>query len=158
MSVSINPPPQLQIPQALSKDKATRDYLRQVEVILFQLWNRTGGATDIIEESQQDITSSSSRVSRNAARINSLELKEFEIVNTLVDLTTEDFQIIICKNTVPITITLDPQAIENDEVHIKRRGGSIEVAGSIDGLTNKTINILNYSMHLVFDGTDWSEI
>ena len=55
-------------------------------------------------------------------------------------------------------MTLDPQAIENDEVHIKRRGGSIEVIGSIDGFTNKTINVLNYSMHLIFDGTDWSEI
>ena len=26
------------------------------------------------------------------------------------------------------------------------------------GITNKTINVLNYSMHLVFDGTDWSEV
>ena len=154
----VNPPPMLQIPDALLKDRQTRDYLRQVETILFQLFQRTGGAVDIIENSQNNITSSSSRVSRNAARLNSLELKEFEIVSTTIDLTTEEFQIIICKNVAPITITLDPQAIENDEVHIKRRGGSITVSGSIDGFTNKIINVLNYSMHLVFDGVDWSEI
>ena len=158
MSVNINPPLQLRVPSQFLNDKPTRDYFEQTNIILFQLWQRTGGTTDSIDNSQQDINSTSSRVSRNAARINSVELKEFEIINTTVGLTAEEFQIIICKNTTEINITLDPQAIENDEVHIKRRGGVVNVIGSIDGFTNKTINILNYSMHLVFDGTDWSEI
>ena len=158
MSVNINPPLQLRVPSQFLNDKQTRDYFEQTNIILFQLWQRTGGTTDSIDNSQQDINSTSSRVSRNAARINSVELKEFEIVNTTVGLTAEEFQIIICKNTTEINITLDPQAIENDEVHIKRRDGVVNVIGSIDGFTNKTINILNYSMHLVFDGTDWSEI
>ena len=158
MSVNINPPLQLRVPSQFLNDKPTRDYFEQTNIILFQLWQRTGGTTDSIDNSQQDINSTSSRVSRNAARINSVELKEFEIINTTVGLTAEEFQIIICKNTTEINITLDPQAIENDEVHIKRRDGVVNVIGSIDGFTNKTINILNYSMHLVFDGTDWSEI
>ena len=158
MSVNINPPLQLRVPSQFLNDKPTRDYFEQTNIILFQLWQRTGGDTDSIDNSQQDINSTSSRVSRNAARINSVELKEFEIINTTVGLTAEEFQIIICKNTTEINITLDPQAIENDEVHIKRRDGVVNVIGSIDGFTNKTINILNYSMHLVFDGTDWSEI
>jgi hypothetical protein len=107
---------------------------------------------------EQALTSTSSRVSRNAARINSIELKEFEIVNTTVGLTTEEYQIIICKNVTPIIITLDPQAVEDDEVHIKRRGEEVEVIGTIDGLTDLTINVPNYSVHLVFDGSDWSII
>ena len=158
MTVNVNPPPQLQIPEQFRKDALTRNFFEQTNTILFQLWQRTGGTTDAIDNSQQNISSSSSRVSRNAARINSLELKEFEIISTSVNLTTEEFQIIICKNVNSIDITLDPQAIENDEVHIKRRNGPINVIGSIDGFTNKVINVLNYSMHLVFDGTDWSEI
>jgi len=158
MANRVNPPPTLAIPPEFVNNKPVRDYLRQVETILFQLWQRVGGDTDIVEDNQQNITSSSSRVSRNAARINSLELKEFEIETTLTDTTTEEYQILICKNTVPITVTLDPNAIVDDEVHIKRRGESILVVGSIDGFTNKTINILNYNMHLVFDGVDWSEI
>jgi hypothetical protein len=158
MANRVNPPPTLAIPLEFVNNKPVRDYLRQVETILFQLWQRVGGDTDIVEDNQQNITSSSSRVSRNAARINSLELKEFEIETTLTDTTTEEYQILICKNTVPITVTLDPNAIVDDEVHIKRRGESILVVGSIDGFTNKTINILNYNMHLVFDGVDWSEI
>jgi len=155
---TVNPPAQLKIPKAFLEDREIREYEKQRNTIIYQLWQRSGGATDSTEDSQQNITSSSSRVSRNAARINSLELKEFEIVNTTTSLTTEEFQIIICKNTIPITVTLDPQALEDEEVHIKRRGESIEVIGSIDGFTNKTINVLNYSMHLIFDGTDWSEI
>ena len=158
MAVNVNPPPQLKLPAVILKDREWRDYERQRDTILFQLWQRTGGTTDDVEDSKQNITSSSSRVSRNAARINSLELKEFEIISTTTSLTTEEFQIIICKNTSSIDVILDTQAIENDEVHIKRRGGVINVIGSIDGFTNKVINILNYSMHLVFDGTDWSEI
>jgi hypothetical protein len=155
---SVNPPPQLRVPKAFLKDSEVRSFIEQQNTIIFQLYQRTGGVVDEVENSQQNITSSSSRVSRNAARINSIELKEFEIVTTTASVTAEEFQIILCKNTLPITVTLDPQAIEHDEVHIKRRGESIEVIGSIDGFTNKTINVLNYSMHLIFDGTDWSEI
>lgn len=158
MGVQVNPPPQLVIPSEFLKNGETRAYLKQLNTIIFQLYRRTGGVNDAVEDAQDNITSSSSRTSRNSAKINSLELKEFEIISTIVDVTAGEFQIIICKNTVPINITLDTQAIENDEVHIKRRGGSINVIGSIDGFTNKTINIKNYSMHLVFDGIDWSEI
>ena len=158
MAVNVNPPPGLRIPKAFLGDAETREYISQLNTIIFQLYNRTGGVSDSVENSQQNITSSSSRTSRNSAKINSLELKEFEIVNTTVDVVVKEFQVLICKNTASIDVTLDTQAIENDEVHIKRRGGSINVIGSIDGFTNRTINVLNYSMHLVFDGADWSEI
>ena len=158
MANSVNPPPQLQIPRSLAQDKGSRDYLRQIETILFQLWNRTGGDIDVIEDNQQDLISASSRVSRNAARINSLELKEFEILTTTIDLTTDRNQIILCKNITPIIITLDPQAVAEDEVHVKRRGESITVVGLIDGSNDQVINVLNWSAHYVFDGTDWSSI
>ena len=158
MGVNVNPPPQLKLPQTFLKDREVRSFIEQQNIILFQIYRRIGGANDAIEDSQQDISSSSSRVSRNSAKINSLELKEFEIVNTITDVVAQEFQIIICKNDLPITVTLDPQAIENDEVHIKRRGESIQVIGSIDGFNNKAINVMNYSMHLIYDGTDWSEI
>ena len=132
----------------------TTRFINWIELVTGQ----TNITSITVENTEQELTSTGSRVSRNAARINSIELKEFEIVNTTTSITTAEFQIIICKNTLPINVTLNPQAVENDEVHIKRRGESIEVIGSIDGFTNKTINVLNYSMHLIFDGTDWSEI
>lgn len=119
---------------------------------------QTNTSSENVESTDEALTSTSSRVSRNAARINSLELKEFEIRQVTASVTTAENQILICKNTGPIDVTLDPQAIEEDEVHIKRRDAKVKVIGSIDGATNKTINIKNYSMHLVFDGIDWSEI
>jgi len=91
-------------------------------------------------------------------RVEILEYKSFTIVPTTESLQISGFQIIICKNTNPIDVTLDPDALLDDEAHIKRRGGVVNVIGTIDGFTNKKINIKNYSMHLVFDGTDWSEI
>lgn len=154
----VNPPPTLRTPRELSQNRNTERYFRDIETILLQLWTRTGGEEDLIESGEQTQTATSSRVSRNAAKINALELKEFEVINTTSNLTTEPNQIIICRNTTPITITLDSQAVIEDEVHIKRRDATISVVGSIDGFANRTINVKNYSMHLVFDGTDWSEI
>jgi hypothetical protein len=129
-------------------------FLKWVEAVNQQ----TNTSSENVESNEETLTSTGSRVSRNAARINSLELKEFEIRQVTSSVTTEENQILICKNTSNIVVTLDPQAIEEDEVHIKRRGAKIDVIGPIDGFTNRTINVKNYSMHLVFDGTDWSEI
>ena len=158
MAVQVNPPPHLKIPRKFLQDNEVYPYLRNLETILFQLWNRTGGDNDAVDDGANLQSSSDSQVSRNAAQIGALEIKEFEVVNTTVNLTTSLNQIIICRNPLPIEITLNTQAIEGDEIHIKRRDASIDVIGSIDGFTNKTINVLNYSMHLVFDGVDWSEI
>jgi len=158
MAVSVNPPPQRRIPKAFLKDKEVRKFFEQSLQFDFQIWNRTGGSTDIIEDTQQNVTASSSRQSRNAARINSLELKEFEIIKTTIGLTSEPNQIIICKNPVQIDVILDPNAIEDDELHVKRRGAVINLIGSIDGKTNLRLNVKLFSWHGVFDGEDWSQI
>jgi hypothetical protein len=51
MAVKVNPPPQLRIPSQFIRDNETREYVRQIETILFQLWQRTGGESDIIDAS-----------------------------------------------------------------------------------------------------------
>ena len=91
-------------------------------------------------------------------RVAALEYRFYEIITTATSLITEQFQTIICSNVAPINITLKTEPMIGDEVNIKRRGGAIVVIGVIDGFTNKTINVLNYSMKLVFNGTDWREI
>lgn len=132
----------------------TLRFIRWIELVTGQT-NQT--VIDVIDTGSE-VTSSASRISRDSAKINSLELKTFEIVNTTVGLTTSRNQILICKNVGSINITLDPDAIADDEVHIKRRGGEINIIGTIDGLTDRTINIPRWSDHLVFDGIDWSVI
>ena len=98
------------------------------------------------------------RVEDLEVRVNALEYKTFTIVPTTESLQTLGFQIIVCKNTSAIDITLNPDALLDDEVHIKRRGGVVNIIGTIDGFTNKRINVKYYSMHLVYDGEEWNEI
>lgn len=156
--VSVNPPPQLKIPDEFLKDDEIRSFFERQRTIIWQLWLRTGGSTDAIDDSEQSLISSGSRIARNSAKINSLEKAGFDVERVIADFTTSRNQILICKNTVPISVTLDTNAIEEDQVHIKRRGKSITVVGTVDGITNPVINIKDFSMFLVFDGIDWSQI
>ena len=50
MAVNVNPPPQLRIPEVILQNPQWREYERQRDVILFQLWQRTGGDNDLISE------------------------------------------------------------------------------------------------------------
>ncbi len=49
MAVNINPPPQLKVPDVILKDSQWLAYERQRDIILFQLWKRTGGDVDLID-------------------------------------------------------------------------------------------------------------
>ncbi len=158
MSVNVNPPPQLRIPDKFFEDPEIRTFFEQQQQILFQLWNRTGGKSDSISASEEELTSTGSRVARNAARINALEKVDFDIEIITTDFTTSRNQVIICKNTSPINITLDSNALEEDELHIKRTNAVVNVLGDVDGETFTTINVKYYSMHLVFDGENWNQI
>lgn len=50
MAVNVNPPPQIGLPPELVKDKATRTYFQHLERMLLQLWKRTGGSDDLIDQ------------------------------------------------------------------------------------------------------------
>lgn len=91
-------------------------------------------------------------------RVTALEYRVFETLTITENFLTEEFQIIICENTTPINVTLKESPQLGDEVHIRRGDAEVTVIGEINGLTNVTINVINYSLHLVFNGTDWSEI
>lgn len=158
MSVKVNPPPQVRIPDQFIKDPEIRQFFEQQRQILFQLWKRTGGSEDSVDESEQELTSVGSRVARNAVKINALEKAGFDVEIITSDYTTTRNQIIICNNTGNITVTLDVNAVEEDQVHIKRSGGQVTVVGGIDGKSLIVINVKYYSAHLVFNGTDWSQI
>lgn len=157
--VNVNPRPQIQLPKALAD--------MGIEVINFfeeqgrfdlQMRERSGGDADLIDDAEQAITSTGSRVSRNAARINAIEKIGFEIEMITSDFTTSRNQIIICNNSSSIEVTLDADALVEDTVHIKRANAELDVIGVIDGLADRTINVPLFSLHLVFNGTDWSQI
>jgi len=82
----------------------------------------------------------------------------FTVVTTADSLTSGSGQVVICKNTASINITLNTTPALGERVYIKRKDAEVVVIGQIDGVTNKTINVQNYAMHLIYDGTEWSEI
>lgn len=52
MSVKVNPPPQLRMPEVFDGNPDIREYFEQQNRILFQLWNRTGGTSDAVAGKQ----------------------------------------------------------------------------------------------------------
>jgi hypothetical protein len=142
----------------LFNDPELRSFYEQQQRIIWQLWLRTGGTSDQIAASEETLTSTGSRVARNAARIHALEKIGFDIEIITADFTTSRNQIIICNNTSRIDVTLDPNAIEEDQVHIKRVDKPVNMVGLIDGRPETLINIQYYSAHLVYTGAEWAQI
>jgi hypothetical protein len=50
MAQTVNPPPILKRPQAFTKDPQVNEYVKQLETIIFQLWQRSGGGTDLVAD------------------------------------------------------------------------------------------------------------
>lgn len=122
-----------------------------------QIWQRTGGGSDLLSEIEQLTVSQGTKIARNSARIMALEEVKFTIILTDADITTGPYEEIICNNTSSINVTLDTEPVTGDRVIIKRSDAEVEVIGQIDGDTNKTINVQYYSMKLLFNGTEWIE-
>jgi len=155
-------------------DKWTRDpqiepVIRYLNRFLHDLWQRTGGGDDSIssiengelydpgiqtfdhEEFERD------QIIPELERVEVLE--PIEVVTTSVDLTTTGSQVVICTNTSAITITLNANPDDGEQLHIKRQNtGSINVSGAIDGDTLKSIAKRYDSPHLIFtiDAGEWS--
>ena len=50
MANQVNPPPILKRPAAFIKDPQVNEYVKQLETIIFQLWQRSGGGTDLVAD------------------------------------------------------------------------------------------------------------
>jgi len=66
--VNVNPPPILKRPRDFIADNEKNPYFRDIETILFQLWNRTGGDNDKIEDTQNQISNGNTSLTLNALK------------------------------------------------------------------------------------------
>jgi len=114
--------------------------------------------TEAIESLSERVEVLEGEIDGIKSRLEVLEGNVFEVINTDTSLTAEAFKVYNCTNTSRIDITLNASPSLNDMVHIKRSAGIVRVIGGVDGKTNKTINVKGYSMLLIFNGTDWSQI
>ena len=68
-------------------------------------------------------------------------------------------QILVCVNAAPIEITLDPDAVDGDELHILRTDAEVTEKGVVNGVADRTINVVDWSDHLVYtDAAGWRVI
>lgn len=98
------------------------------------------------------------QISANGESVSPIITSINNVVTTVSSTTIYPNQILICNNTASIDVTLSSESATGDRLYIKRKDATVNVIGQIDGVTNKTINVVNYAMHLVFDGIEWSEI
>jgi len=85
MSVSVNPPPQLRIPEQFFNDPITRSFFEQQRTILFQLWQRTGGSLDAVAGKQIVIIAGSDLI-LDSAGYGSLIIVEADTADVTVTL------------------------------------------------------------------------
>ena len=89
MAIRVNPPPQLRIPQAFFKDGETREYISQLNTIIFQLYNKIGGVNDPISEiGNEGVTSLSPIVQQTIKELNGLPELTIDTTGFTTDLTT----------------------------------------------------------------------
>ena len=156
MSNKVNPPEQLRVPPLENKNLFF--FLKNLLFIVFQLWKRTGGGEDFIaslevrvEKNEQDIIKIKEDVIDLQLRVAALEYRAYENVSTTTSLTTNEFQIILCKNTSPIEITLKTDPIDGDEISVIRTNATVKVIGSINEKSNLTLNVKGSGPKFVYD-------
>ena len=98
------------------------------------------------------------RVIQNEEDIDALETRILRTVKVTNDTIALSFQVVLCDNTDPIEVTLNPDAIKDDMIHVVRRNEEVTTIGLINGLNDRTINVKYWSELYIFDGTEWSVI
>jgi len=163
---NVNPPPIPRIPPELMRSPQMRGYFEELRRIIFQLWVRTGGGNDAVDEIRNGElyepgieTSNSSEVAEEAQidhEIFGLTLSILERVEDLEAFTFPSFgvgeekdvldippadtarsttgdQIVICRNSSPLTLTLNPNPRDGEKVTIIRKDASVTIVGNING-------------------------
>lgn len=111
-----------------------------------------------IEELQAAVIELQERLTIVESDIEALQAKELKTYITNANYTAKPYQVILCTNTTLIDITLNDEPEVDELVHIKRTDAEVNILGTIDGVTDWTLNVKGYSMYLIFNGTDWSAI
>jgi hypothetical protein len=167
---NVNPPTALKIPAKLLADKELRVYFEQRDFIQYQLWLRTGGGNDAIEDTENgELYEPGIQTSNADELIEELEnegvtpsiVQPVEVISVLADFTTTGEQILICANSIDVDVTLNPYPDDGEQLHIKRAGdGLVTVLGDVDGNASTTIIFKYDSPHLVYtiDAGEWSII
>ena len=139
--------PSLKIPQKFLADPEVRDYMQARDFALYQLFQRTCGGGDTIENNVTNTTSNTTNISINTAAIANIDN-----VNPIGAVNASDYQKPfyesvqsanyqtfideIIKLSADITITLNPYPLDKERVYVKSatgKGFSVTSTRKIDG-------------------------
>jgi hypothetical protein len=140
-----NPPPNIRLPDSIGQMVGAREYFRQFEYNIFQLWKRSGGPQDAVELIVAQLEEILARLDLIEARLNAIEARldaidaeillikarldylEGSLSVTAIDLTTSGNHTVIC--TAEVTITLSAEPLDKDVVRIKQTDFEIVIDG-----------------------------
>lgn len=55
MAIDVNPPPQPQLPKEFANNKPVRDYFKTITRFFLQIYQRTGGEEDLIDQANTNL-------------------------------------------------------------------------------------------------------
>ncbi len=175
----------IQWPRQWMEDDEIRPVIEYLNRFLHDLFIRTGGGDDSVSDSDSDIFDPGIQLvdGEGLEDIDDIGLEpslsfdpddidlpeldypsskdQVEVIGITANYTTTGDQIVVCSNTAAITVTLNANPDDGEQVHIKRQGTAlVTVSGAIDGDTSKDITFRYDSPHLVFtiDAGEWSII
>jgi len=90
MSVQVNPPPQLRIPEKFFNDPESRRFFEQQRTILFQLWQRTGGSQDLVAGQKIVVIAGSDLILESFGSLIIVEADTAPVIITLPVITSND--------------------------------------------------------------------
>lgn len=139
----------------------SRYFLEQLFRFNSDMWERTGSSNDsIADESIKELfpwhpkEEDDSVSSINMFPKISIGGKVFDVIPVTSDHTTTGNEILICNNTIPITITFNATPDDEEEVITKRRDARVMLTSvkGIDGKTNINIITKYNSPHAIYTG------
>lgn len=113
------------------------------------------GGVSVLNEAGDDTTAFNCKQLRS----NGGRKKQVDVIATSITLNS-NHHVIICDNTVDITVTLPPVAsYGGNEYIIKRKNtGNVTIGGTVDGTVNPTIPARYGSYTVISDETNWNFI
>jgi len=166
----VNPPRQLKLPDSINSNVDLKKAFDDLNFIVFQLWKRTGGGEDFIQDEMlQKLYPNTAAQDLNSLNIDLKSIYTAQSANfkpdfnlvinesasktdkitlvTDIDLTTTESMAVLCNSAADISVTLNPEPDEDEVVIIKRVN-----TGAVNILTNKTIDgISSQKLTAIYD-------
>lgn len=149
------------IPKKILQDPEVRDYFQYLHRFLHDLWVRTGGGDDQINnlgvrelypyQSTEEATSTD-LTNLYSVGVSDSSKKEYYSVSS--NHTTTGNEIIEATAELSVTLNTTPELLE--AVSVKRNGtGIVTIVGTIDGDSNFQLLYNDESVDLIYNGSGW---